>query len=169
MASLPTADEMRSAYPALAHYETDDEKAEIAAMILDARNRICVVLRQRYKVSLWPDASYPPAVSSWVKEGAFALMITSPKVEGAGEEGDNTGAALWKRIMDEVREVAKKGGLLDDDLEEVEEELPSKPPGASQATVRLRTLEPMNTLDDPARSRITLPQRTISTRRGEWV
>ena len=27
MASLPTVDEMRSAYPALAHYETDDENA----------------------------------------------------------------------------------------------------------------------------------------------
>lgn len=169
MASLPTVEQMQSAFPALQHYETDLEKDEIQSMILDARNRICVVLRQRYKVSLWPETNFPPTVASWVKEGAFALMITSPKVEGAGEEGDNTGAALWKRVMDEVKAVAAKGGLIDDDLQEVEEELPSKPPGASQASVRLRTLEPMNTLDDPARSRITLPQRTISTRRGEWV
>jgi hypothetical protein len=167
MASLPTVAEMRAQYEALQYQLVD---AVIQGHIDDAKTRICVILGKRYDVSLWPSTSFPPVVASWVREGAFALFTTKPEIAGGGEAGDQSGADLWKRVLEEVREAAKDATLLDDDLAPVPIILPDEPPNVNQfRTIKLRTLAPVFDMGSPARQFVQPPIRTPSTNRSEMI
>lgn len=167
MASLPTVAEMRAEYDAL-QYQTDDDV--IQAHIDNAKNRICVILSKRYDVSLWPPDGFPSVVASWIQEGAFALFVTKPEIAGGGEAGDQSGADLWKRVLEEVREAAKDATLLDDDLVPVPIILPDEPPNLGQfKTIKLRTLSPVFDMGSPARQFVQPPRRASSSNLNEMI
>lgn len=167
MASLPTVGEMRDEYDALQYQDDNDV---IQKQIDNARNRICVILSKRYNVALWPSANFPPAVSSWVREGAFALFTTKPEIAGGGEAGDQSGADLWKRVLEEVREAAEDATLLDDDLVPVPIILPDEPPTLGQfQTIKLRTLEPVFDMGNPAYQRVLVPRRATRSNTSEMI
>lgn len=167
MASLPTAAEMRERYEALQYQDDDDV---ILAFVEEAKNRICVILSKRYRVSLWPSANFPSVVASWVREGAFALFVTKPEIAGGGTAGDQSGADLWKRVLEEVREAAEKATLLDDDLEPVDIILPEEPPILGQfQTIKLRTLAPVFDMGNPAYQRVLVPRRAADSNTSEMI